>query len=121
MKQAKQIVICSGAALAVACALTTAVLIHTGANQLGLSEALRVTARWSFMLFWLAYTGGALARLFGAKLGPIARHGREFGLSFVAAHSVHLGLAIWLGILLSRPPLPVKLLLKTANYSDDTR
>jgi hypothetical protein len=57
-----------------------------------LSAALRATARWSFMLFWLAYVGGALVTLFGARFEPLARRARDFGLSFASAHLVHLAL-----------------------------
>jgi hypothetical protein len=58
--------------------------------------ALRMTARWSFLLFWVAYAGGALATLFGPALAPLSGRGREFGLAFAAAHLVHIGLVIWL-------------------------
>jgi hypothetical protein len=57
---------------------------------------LRVTARWSFLLFWLAYVGGAMARLCGPRLDGFARRGRELGLAFASAHLVHVGLVLWL-------------------------
>jgi hypothetical protein len=44
--------------------------------------ALRVTARGSFVLFWLAYAAGAMATLWGPPFTGLARHGREFGLAF---------------------------------------
>jgi hypothetical protein len=71
--------------------------------------ALRVTARWSFLLFWPAYTGSAMATLWGPPFNRMARYGREFGLAFASAQLVHVGLILrhgagagmaffWLGI-----------------------
>jgi hypothetical protein len=57
---------------------------------------LRATARWSFVWFWLASVGGALATLFGSSFQALARRGRDFGLTFASAHLVHLGLVAWL-------------------------
>jgi hypothetical protein len=57
-----------------------------------LNDGLRATARWSFVLFWLASCGGALATLFGARFHALAQRGRDFGLSFASAHVAHLGL-----------------------------
>src|SRR5580700_5225916 len=56
-----------------------------------LGMALRATARWSFVLFWLASAGGALASLFGSAFQPLARRGRDLGLAFASAHLVHVG------------------------------
>jgi hypothetical protein len=56
--------------------------------------ALRVTARWSFLLFWLAYTGSAMATLWGPAFSGLARHGREFGLAFASAQLVHVALIL---------------------------
>jgi hypothetical protein len=80
----------------VAEALAVTVFGIVGAHD-RVGVALRVTARWSFLLFWLAYTGSALATLWGPPLTGLARHGREFGLAFASAQLVHVGL-----ILLSR-------------------
>ena len=52
-------------------------------------------ARLSFLLFWAAYAGGALATVFGPMFESMARHGRNFGLAFAAALSVHLGATLW--------------------------
>jgi hypothetical protein len=46
--------------------------------------ALRATARWSFVLFWLASVGGALAPLFGSRFQALARRGRDLGLAFAS-------------------------------------
>jgi hypothetical protein len=59
--------------------------------------ALRVTARWSFLLFWLGYTGSAMATLWGPPFTGLARHGREFGLAFASAQLVHVGLILLSG------------------------
>lgn len=69
--------------------------------------ALRATARWSFLWFWLASTGSALFTLFGSRFQPIAQRARDFGLAFAAAHLVHIGLAVFLVYVLAAPfPLP---------------
>jgi hypothetical protein len=86
-------------------ALAAAILGAKGTGFPALSLALRMTARWSFLFFWLAYTGGAMARLFGPAFGGLARRKRELGLSFAAAHLVHAGLIIWLGIASAQVPL----------------
>jgi hypothetical protein len=57
--------------------------------------ALRATARWSFLLFWLASTGSALALLFGSRFQALAHRARDFGLSFASAHLAHLGVVAW--------------------------
>jgi hypothetical protein len=94
-----------GAATATALLLTLLVLALRGAGEQGVYLALRVTARWSFLLFWLAYAGGALATLFGPAFRPLARRGREFGLAFASAHLVHAGLVVWLYRIAVRPPV----------------
>lgn len=76
--------------------LAAIVVAVRGAGEPGTALALRVTARWCFVLFWPAYAGGALAKLFGPRFAVLARHGREFGLAFAAALSVHLALVLWL-------------------------
>jgi hypothetical protein len=65
-------------------------------GERGTTIALRLTARWSFVLFWFAYTGSAMVRLFGSRLAGLARHGRDFGLAFASAQLVHVGLVLWL-------------------------
>lgn len=86
----------TAAAFAVSLVLAAVVVARFGAGQDGTAQALRVTARWCFALFWPAYAGSAVARLFGARFAVLARHGREFGLGFAAALSVHVGLVLWL-------------------------
>jgi hypothetical protein len=89
----------------VALALAIGVLAWQGTGVPGIGLGLSVTGRWSFLPFWIAYTGGSMAVLFGPKFGWLARHGREFGLAFASAHTVHLGLVIWLYQIATTPPL----------------
>jgi hypothetical protein len=81
-------------AFAVALSLAAVVLILKGINERSLAFALKLTARWSFVLFWMAYTSGAMRALFGPAFAPLARRGREFGLAYAVAQSIHLGLVI---------------------------
>lgn len=85
-----------GSAFCVALGLATLTLAALGSGEQGTIAALKVTARFSFLLFWLAYAAGAMTTLFGPAFGPLKRRGREFGLAFASAHLVHLGLVAWL-------------------------
>ena len=67
------------------------IVVTFGTGERGTSIALRATARWSFLLFWLAYVGGAAARLCERCFNSGGRHGRDFGLSFASAHLIHVG------------------------------
>jgi len=94
-----------GAAFGIALVLAALILVLAGTGNPGIRLALEWTARWSFVLFWLAYAGTATARLFGLQV--LAGRGREFGLAFASAHLVHIALVIWLSrILAPRPVLP---------------
>jgi hypothetical protein len=88
-------------------ALTLAVAVlaadGTGPDALGLG--VRVTARWSFLFFWLSYAGGATAILFGPAFAGLARVARSSGLAFATALQVHIGLVVWLGVVTGRIPL----------------
>jgi hypothetical protein len=84
------------AAFFISLALAAIVLAKFGAGEHGITQALRATARWCFVLFCLAYAGGALAKSCGPRFAVLARHGREFGLAFAAALSVHVALVLWL-------------------------
>ncbi len=93
------------AAFSAAAVLAAGVLAIFGVNPRAIAGALRVTARFSVLLFWPAYAGGALAALYGPGFATLARRRREFGLAFASAHLVHLGLVIWLYRLSSTPPV----------------
>ena len=85
-----------GGAFIVAALTAGLVLAIHGAGKPGTLEALTATARISFLLFWLAYVGGALATLFGPAFQSLNWCGRELGLAFASAHTVHVGLVAWL-------------------------
>jgi hypothetical protein len=80
----------------VASILAAVVFVRYGTGDQGTVRALQLTARWSFLLFWLAYIGGATARLFGPRFAGWARRGRELGLAFASAQLIHVGLVLWL-------------------------
>ncbi len=92
-------------ALGVALGLAIAVLTIKGTDTKGLVIALQLTARWSFLLFSIAYTGGAMADLFGSAFESLAGRGQEFGLAYAAAQLIHLALVVWLFRISPRPPL----------------
>ena len=94
-----------------ALALAGAVLADYGTGPIGIGQAVRYTARWSFLFFWLSYAGGAMAILFGPAFAGLARRARALGLAFAAALQVHIGLVIWLGVVIGRIPLQGAILL----------
>jgi hypothetical protein len=105
MKRQSHLVLWMGTAFAVSLGFACTVLAVKGISRQTLVIGLQLTGRWSFLLFWMAYTGSALVTLFGPSVAPLAMHGREFGLAFAAALLVHLGLVAGLFLLTSRPPL----------------
>lgn len=96
-------------ALAFAASAVCAALVlgARGMGEHGTENALMVTARLSFLLFWPAYAGGALVTLFGPVFQPVKRRGREFGLAFASAQTVHVGLVAWLCWIGATPVLGV--------------
>jgi hypothetical protein len=84
------------AAFLIAVASATVALLIFGLGERGTAISLQITARWSFLLFWLAYSGSALARLFGNRFAELSRRSRDFGLAFASAQLVHVGLVIWI-------------------------
>jgi len=98
-------VLLMGLSFGVALALAAAVLDVLGPGEKGIRMALNVTARWSCLLFLMAYAGGAVAKLFGPTWAPLGRCGWEFGVAFASAHLVHIGLIVWLWWILNRLPL----------------
>ena len=91
------------AAFVIASALAAIAFVNLGTGDQGTFVALRLTARWSFLLFWFAYAGGAITKLSGLHLGGLERRGREFGLAFASAQLVHVGLVLWLFNILTGP------------------
>jgi hypothetical protein len=92
-------------ALGGALALAGAVLADYGTGPDGIRQAVRYTARWSFLFFWLSYAGGAMAILFGPAFAGLARRARALGLAFATALQVHIGFVIWLGVVIGQIPL----------------
>jgi hypothetical protein len=88
-----------------ALALAVAVLAGYGTGPDGIGQAVRFTARWSFLFFWPSYVGGAMAVLFGPAFAGLARRARALGLAFAAALQVHIGLVVWLGVVIGQIPL----------------
>ncbi len=88
-----------------ALALAVAVLAGYGTGPDGLKLGLHVTARWSFLFFWLSYAGGAMAILFGPAFAGLARQARALGLAFATALLVHIGFVVWLGVVIGQIPL----------------
>jgi hypothetical protein len=83
-------------AFLVASVMAAIMLAIFGVADRGTEIALRATARWSFLLFWLAYIGSAMANLFGSRFDRLAQHGRQLGLAFASAQVIHVGLVLWL-------------------------
>ena len=100
-----------GLSFATALALAVAILIKDGARPDGTIAALRATARFSFLLFWGAYAGGLFRKIPLELSQRLARRRREFGLSFAAAHSIHLALILWLFHVSREPPVPLKTII----------
>ena len=92
-------------------AVAVAVLAGYGTGLEGIGQAVRYTARWSFLFFWLSYTGGAMATLFGPAFAGLARRARPLGLAFATALQVHIGLVVWLGVVIGQIPLQGAILL----------
>lgn len=91
-------------AFVVALVLALMTLAVRGRGEEGTLLALRLTARWSFLWFWAAYTAPAWASLFGPRLRTVAARAREFGLAFAAAHLTHVALVAWLYEIAAQPP-----------------
>jgi hypothetical protein len=92
-------------------AIAGAILAGYGTGPAGIGQAVRYTARWSFLFFWLSYVGGAMAILFGSVFAGLARRARALGLAFATALQVHIGLVVWLGVVIHQIPLQGGILL----------
>jgi len=91
-------------ALVVALVIAGAALVLRGGGEEGTVFGLRLTARWSYLWFWSAYTAGAWAALLGPRFHSLAARARDFGLGFAAAHLVHVALVVWLYRIAEHPP-----------------
>ncbi|HJU18781.1 MAG TPA: hypothetical protein VJ770_20200 [Stellaceae bacterium] len=105
MRHTPGVTIWVSGALFAALAVAAAALAALGPDRHGVAAAVTSTARVAFVFFWLASAGNAIAVLFGPRSGGLGRHGREFGLAFAAALSVHLALVAWLFKISLRQPL----------------
>ena len=76
-----------------------------GAAAPGTTLGLKLTARWAYIFFWLAYAGGPLAMIFGSRFVPLARRARELGLAFVAAMVPHTALVAWIFYISATAPM----------------
>jgi methionine sulfoxide reductase heme-binding subunit len=85
----RTLVLATGAvAVLLACANA---LLHGGWTGEGLGGATRITARFSFGIFILVWSASALAQLWPGHWRTWLRYRRRaLGLSFAAAHGVHL-------------------------------
>jgi methionine sulfoxide reductase heme-binding subunit len=82
------------AVIAVIGAVTAAMLIMMPGYPGGIA-ALRFTARTSFVLFTLAFTASALAKLWpGAMSFWLLRNRRYLGLAFAGSHAIHLAVIL---------------------------
>ena len=108
MKRKSLPVLWMGIPFGVGLGLAATVLARNGTDSKGLVTALQLTARWAFLPLWLAYAGGAMAALFGPALAPLGKRGREFGLAYASAMTVHFSLVVWLFHISARAPLSGK-------------
>ncbi len=91
-------------AFAVALVIAGVSLRLRGSGEEGTLLGLKLTARWSYLWFWWAYTAGAWATLLGPRLRTVAMRARDFGLAFAAAHLIHVALVAWLYRIAEHPP-----------------
>ena len=99
MNRATRTSLWMGAAFIASLTATLFALAAAGTGPGGVVFALRLTARVSFLFFWPAYVGGAVAELLGPPFDVLSRRAREFGLAFAAAQTVHLGLVVWIALI----------------------
>jgi len=85
-------------------AMTIAILVGVGTDELGVRMLIRTTARSSLTLFLLAFVASSAARLWPNALTQwLLRNRRYLGLSFALSHFIHLGAV---GTLAMRWPHP---------------
>jgi len=94
-----------GTAFFVAFSLVAVVLADGGTGEGSIRTGLRLTARLAFLMFWPAYTAGALVDLFGPTFRRLQLRAREFGVAFAAVLLVHLTLVAWLCLIGAVPSI----------------
>jgi hypothetical protein len=97
--------LCMSAAFCAALAASVIALGIFGTGEKGTGIALRLTGRFSLLLFWPAYAGGAMAALLGPRFEILPRYRRNFGLAYASAHLVHVGLVAHIISMSARPTI----------------
>ncbi|WP_342361955.1 hypothetical protein [Terrarubrum flagellatum] len=73
------------------------VLAINGTNEAAIRAVIRLTARTSLLLFLLAFTASAVAKLWPSALSRWQRRNRRpFGLAFAFSHFIHAIVIAWL-------------------------
>lgn len=103
MKARTFVLPCIAFGVAVGLACISLAVFGTGTRSI--RHTLDLTARWSYLWFWLAYAGGALSTLFGGPFQYLGKHRREFGLAFASAHTIHFFLVLLLYYVSPSPPI----------------
>ncbi len=88
-----------------------------GWTEEGAGAAARLTARFSFPIFVLAWSASAIAQLWpGGWRAVLLRRRRAIGLSFAAAHFVHLGALLTAVLAFGVEPKPTTLIGGSFGY-----
>ena len=84
----------------------------------GALEGVRITARWAFPWFILAWSASSLARLWpGGWRSALLRRRRAIGLAFAANHFVHLGFIVLAAGVFAMPLSPVSVIGGGITYA----
>ena len=71
--------------------------LHLGGSEAALRATLRLSGRFSFILFLLPFVASAMHRRFRSRATSwMMKYRSELGLAFGGAHLAHLGLITWL-------------------------
>lgn len=81
----------TGGSIALLLALVAVVFLVSGWNEAAVRTVVRLTARWSVVLFLLAFTAASLCRMHpSAATKWLLRNRRYVGVAFALSHFVHL-------------------------------
>ena len=84
--------------------MSALILFFYGWNDASFHLAMRMTARISFLLFFLAFTASSLNRLWPTKSTQWLRRNRRYiGVSFAVSHTVHLALIVTIAFAIPEP------------------